>query len=140
MFKNIVLDVDGSEQGLHAAREAGDLARAMNSENLWIVVAYDPIPSYIGQPNRQHAISSRLKEAESILSVAIEAVGKIPGKVRKEMLEGSPAEEIINVANIRKSDLIIMGSRGLGKLAGLVLGSQSQKVVGHAPCPVLIVR
>lgn len=33
-----------------------------------------------------------------------------------------------------------MGSRGLGRLAGLVLGSTSQKVVGHAPCPVLIVR
>jgi nucleotide-binding universal stress UspA family protein len=140
MFKNIVLGVDGSEHALHAARQAGDLARAMNSENLWIVVAFDPIPFYLGQPNRQHAISSRMKEAESILEKAIEAVGKIPGEVRQEMLEGSPAEEIINVANVRKSDLIVMGSRGLGKLAGLVLGSQSQKVVSHAPCPVLIVR
>lgn len=140
MFKNIVLGVDGSEHALHAARQAGDLARAMNSENMWIVVAFDPIPFYLGQPNRQHAISARMKEAESILEKAIEAVGKIPGEVRQEILEGSPAEEIINVATVRKSDLIVMGSRGLGKLAGLVLGSQSQKVVSHAPCPVLIVR
>jgi nucleotide-binding universal stress UspA family protein len=44
------------------------------------------------------------------------------------------------VANTRKADLIIMGSRGLGTLAGLVLGSQSQKVISHAPCPVLVVR
>jgi nucleotide-binding universal stress UspA family protein len=140
MFKNIILGVDGSEHALNAAREAGNLARAMKSENLWIVVAYDPIPAYLGQPNRQNAISSRLKEAESILQKAIDAVGKIPGEVHQDMLEGSPAEEIINVTNVRKGDLIVMGSRGLGKLAGLVLGSQSQKVVSHAPCPVLIVR
>ena len=57
MYKNIVLGVDGSEHALNAARQAGDLARAMNAENLWIVVAYDPIPSYLGQPNRQHAKS-----------------------------------------------------------------------------------
>lgn len=140
MFKNIVLGVDGSEHAIRAAREAGDLARAMKSENLWIVIAYDKIPDYLGQPNRQHATTSRLKEAESILQKAIDAVGTIPGEIRKEILEGSPAEEIINVSNVRKSDLIVMGSRGLGNLAGLVLGSQSQKVVSHAPCPVLIVR
>jgi nucleotide-binding universal stress UspA family protein len=140
MFTNIVLAVDGSEHALHAARKAGDLARTMEAGDLWIVVAFDPIPSYLGQPNRQHAISSRLKEAEDILQKAIDAVGQIPGEIHREMLEGSPAEEIINVANVRKCDLIIMGSRGLGTLTGLLLGSQSQKVVSHAPCPVLIIR
>jgi nucleotide-binding universal stress UspA family protein len=140
MFKNIVLAVDGSEHALHAARKAGDLVRAMKSDNLWIVVAYDPIPAYLGEPNMQHAISARLNEAEPVLKMAVKAVGKTPGKIRTEILEGSPAEEIIKVATIRKCDLVIMGSRGLGKLAGLVLGSQSQKVVSHAPCPVLIVR
>jgi nucleotide-binding universal stress UspA family protein len=140
MFNNILLGVDGSEHALHAARQAGDLARAMKSETLWIVIAYDPIPAYLGQPNMQNAITGRLQEAESFLQMAIEAVGRIPGEIHKEMLEGSPAEEIIKVANIRKTDLIIMGSRGLGTLAGLVLGSQSQKVISHAPCPVLVVR
>ncbi len=140
MFKNIVLAVDGSEHALHAARKAGDLARVMKSDNLWIVVAYDPIPAYLGEPNLQAAITARMEEANPVLQMGVEAVGKIPGEIRKEILEGSPAEEIIKVAEIRKCDLIVMGSRGLGKLAGLVLGSQSQKVVSHAPCPVLIVR
>jgi nucleotide-binding universal stress UspA family protein len=81
-----------------------------------------------------------MKEAETILQKAIEAVGKIPGEVHTEILEGSPAEAILDVANTRKSDLIVMGSRGLGRLAGALLGSQSQKVVQHAPCPVLIIR
>ena len=53
---------------------------------------------------------------------------------------GDDHESIIEVARIRDSSLIVMGSRGLGRLAGLVLGSTSQKVVSHAPCPVLIVR
>jgi nucleotide-binding universal stress UspA family protein len=140
MFNNILLAVDGSEHALHAARKAGDLARAMKSEELWIVVAYEPIPAYLGEPNMQHAITRRLLEAESILERAVEAVGHIPGEIRKEMLEGSPAEEVIKVADSRKADLIIMGSRGLGQLAGLMLGSQVQKVVSHATCPVLIVR
>jgi nucleotide-binding universal stress UspA family protein len=67
-------------------------------------------------------------------------VGEIPGQIHTEMIEGSPAEAIINVAETRHSDVIVMGSRGESTLAGLLLGSNSQKVVSHAPCPVLIVR
>jgi len=140
MFKNIVLAVDGSDHAIHAAKIAGDMARTMKSNSLWIVMAYDPIPAYLGEPNIQNAITARLEAAESVVQTVIKAVGKIPGEVRKEILEGPAAEEIIKVAEIRKCDLIIMGSRGLGKLTGLVLGSQSQKVVSHAHCPVLIVR
>ena len=81
-----------------------------------------------------------MKEAETILQKALEAVGEIPGEVHTDLLEGSPAETILDVANTRKSDLIVIGSRGLGRLTGVLLGSQSQKVVQHAPCPVLIVR
>jgi nucleotide-binding universal stress UspA family protein len=140
MYNHILLGVDGSENALHAAKTAGDLARNMKSENLRIVVAFEPVPPYLGQPNFQVVISARLKEADEILEKALEIVGKIPGEVHTEILEGSPAEAILDVANTRKSDLIVMGSRGLGRLAGVLLGSQSQKVVQHAPCPVLIVR
>jgi len=140
MYNHILLGVDGSENALHAAKTAGDLARNMKSENLRIVVAFEPVPPYLGEPILQAAISARLKQAEEILEKALEIVGKIPGEVHTEILEGSPAEAILDVANTRKSDLIVMGSRGLGRLAGALLGSQSQKVVQHAPCPVLIVR
>ena len=140
MYNNILLGVDGSDNSLHAARTAGDLARNMKSEILRIVVAFEPVPPYLGDPNLQAAISARLKEAHEILQKAIEFVGEIPSEVHTEILEGSPAEAILDVANTRKSDLIVMGSRGLGRLAGALLGSQSQKVVQHAPCPVLIVR
>ena len=140
MFKHILLGVDGSEHALHAAKTAADLARSLQSETLRIVVAYDSVPPYLGEPNMQTAISARMKEAEKILQKAVGVVGEIPGEIHTETLEGPPAEAILDVANTRKCDLIVMGSRGLGRLTGLLIGSQSQKVVQHAPCPILIVR
>lgn len=140
MFEYILLAVDGSEHSYHSARVAADLARAMKSERLRIVVAYDRIPPYLGEPNLQKAIDARLIEAQGILQKAVDAVGDVPAEIHTELIEGDPAESIIEVAKVRESSVIVMGSRGLGSLAGLVLGSTSQKVVGHAPCPVLIVR
>jgi len=140
MFNHILLGVDGSKHALHAARTSGDLARNMKSNILRIVVAFDPVPPYLGEPNLQVAISARMKEADTILQKALDVVGNIPGEVHTEILEGSPAEAIMDVANTREVDLIVMGSRGFGRLKGLLVGSQSQKVVQHAPCPVLIVR
>lgn len=140
MFEKILLAVDGSDHALHAAKLAGNLARQMNAEWVRVVIAFDPVPIYLGEPDLQIVINARLKEAQKILKEAGEAVGKIPGEVHTEMLEGSPAEAIIEVAGARESDLIVMGTRGLGRIAGAVLGSTSQKVVAHAPCPVLIVR
>lgn len=140
MFQNILVAVDGSIHGEKAAQVAGELARAMQIKTLWIVIAYDPIPRYLGQPYLDEAISNRLNEAEKILQVAMDKLGAVPGIVRREILEGSPAEAILEVANTRNVDLIIMGTRGLGRLAGLLLGSQSQKVAAHAKCPVLLVR
>jgi nucleotide-binding universal stress UspA family protein len=140
MFNNILLAVDGSDHALRAAKIAADLARELNSDILRIVIAVDPVPPYLGEPNFQNAVNARTKEARTILDAALETIGEIPGEIHTEVLEGSPAEAILGVADTRKSDLIVMGSRGLGRLAGALLGSQSQKVVRHAACPVLIVR
>lgn len=140
MFKRILLAVDGSEHALHATRKAAELARLMKPQEIRIVVAYDPIPLYLGEPNMQIAITNRKGEAEEILNMAVKEVGSVPCEIHTELIEGDPASAIIEVANTRKSDVIVMGSRGLGRLAGLLLGSTSQKVVSYAPCPVLIVR
>lgn len=139
MFKNILLGVDGSAHALKAAKVAGELTRAMQA-NLRIVAAYDPVPTYLGEPNLLDTIAARQKHADEILRAALKEVGPTPNEVKSEMLEGSAAEAIIEVANTRQVDLIVVGSRGLGQLAGLLLGSQSQKIIQHAPCPVLVVR
>jgi len=139
MFENILLAIDGSEHARKAARLAGDLARHHNS-NLRVVVAFEPVPAYLGEPNFQHVVFVRLREADDVLKAAIELVGDIPGELKTEVLEGPPAEAILNVSDTRGNDLIVMGTRGRGRLSGLLLGSQSQKVVAHADCPVLLIR
>ncbi len=140
MFENILLAFDGSEPARKAAKMAADLARCVSSATLRIVIAYDPIPTYLGEPNLQAAIDARMKEAESVLQQALGLVGEIPGEIHTELLEGPAAEAILCVAETRKNDLIVMGSRGRGQITGLLLGSQSHKVVNGAPCPVLIVK
>jgi nucleotide-binding universal stress UspA family protein len=140
MFDKILLAVDGSEHAAHAAKVAGDLARSVNAKELRIVIAYEPIPAYLGEPNFQHTIDVRMGEAQDILQEAENMVGQINAEIQSELIEGQIADAIINVAETHNCDLIIMGSRGLGRLAGALLGSNSQKVVSEAPCPVLIVR
>lgn len=140
MFERILLAVDGSDHAEHAVKVAAELGQCVESAELRIVVVYDPIPSYIGEPNLQNAIDTRLDEAQEILQKAVAIVGESQLDIHTELIEGNAAEAIIEVAKTRDSDIIVMGSRGLGRLAGLVLGSTSQKVVSHAPCPVLIVR
>jgi len=139
MFKNILLAVDGSQHSLKAANFAADMAR-LNQAKLCIVVVFDSVPTHLGEPFFQHAVSVRLKEANTILEQAIKRVEDIPKGVITEVVEGPPAEAILEISKTRNNDLIVMGTRGLGRLSGLLLGSQSQKVVAHAQCPVLLVR
>jgi nucleotide-binding universal stress UspA family protein len=57
-----------------------------------------------------------------------------------DTVEGPAAEAILRVAKLEGCDLIIMGSRGLGMVQGLLLGSVSYRVLHHATIPVLIVQ
>jgi nucleotide-binding universal stress UspA family protein len=140
VFDQILLAVDGSEHAMHAAKIAGELTRAVRAKELRIVAAYEPVPVYLGEPNLQNTISVRLHDSQSALQEAEGAVGEVPAEIQTEAVEGPIAEAIINIATVHHSDLIVMGSRGRGRLAGAILGSNSQKVVSEAPCPVLIVR
>ena len=144
MFQNILLGIDGSEHSFKAARVAGEVARGMGAGALWVVVCYDPVPAYLGEPvgapYLDDAIAFRERKAERELEKALNEIGRVPAEVQTRVLEGPPAEAILSMAEMNANDLIIMGTRGLGTLAGLLLGSQSHKVVSHAQCPVLLVR
>lgn len=139
MFKNILLAVDGSEHSIRAAHIAAELARC-NQSGLRLVAAYDPVPPYLGEPNFQIILDAQLEEAEKNIAKTLQILGELPGEIKTEVLQGPAAEAILEVAKNRQIDLIVMGSRGLGQFVGLLLGSQSQKVVQHAECPVLIVK
>ena len=67
-------------------------------------------------------------------------LGNVSIDVHEELLEGPEAEAILAVAETRQADLIIMGTRGLSSLQGLLLGSVAHKVIHHASCPVMVAR
>jgi nucleotide-binding universal stress UspA family protein len=140
MFDNILLAVDGSEHGLHAAKAAGDLVRAIKSQVLRIIVVYDPVPGNLGEPNLSQTIAARQEEAQEVIENAMKELGEIPAEIHTEIIEGQIADKIVDVASIRNSNMIVMGSRGRTGLASALLGSNSQKVISNAPCPVLIVK
>ncbi len=140
MFDVILLAVDGSEHGQRAARVAGNLSRAVDARELLVVVAYEPVPGYVKEPNLSEALAARKAQAQRILQDAQDRLGNTPASINPQTIEGPIAEAILALANARKCDLIVMGSRGFGRLEEALLGSNSQKVASHAPCPVLIVR
>jgi len=140
MFGKIILAVDGSDHAFHAATVAGNLARSERATSLKVLTVYDSVPSYLGEPQQNSLISAHMREGEGVLANALQKIGEVPCAVDTEVLFGSPAEKIVDAAKDGKADLVIMGSRGWGRLAGMLLGSQSSQVVTHAPCPVLIVR
>lgn len=140
MFTHILLAYDCSPLAQKAAKLVGELARQQQPQAMVrIVCAVEPISADLGEPNFSKVASERTLKGQQCVSDAAKIIGA-GVDVHTEILFGPAAEEIINVAEVRHCDLIVIGLRGEGKLAGLVLGSQSQKVINHAHCPVLVVR
>lgn len=137
MFQTILLAYDGSEHAKRAAKVA-KAEKEAHGAKLRLLHVYEPVPDYLGEPFFEEALKRRLERAEVVLREGLALVGLPPESGL--LLEGEPAAAILEAAHAEKADLIVMGTRGLGALGGLFLGSQSQKVVAHAPCPVLLVR
>jgi nucleotide-binding universal stress UspA family protein len=140
MFTHILLAYDGSDHARKAAQLAGNMAREQQPKAMVrLVVAVEPIQADVGEPNFSRTVSERAMRGEKLIEEARQLLGA-GLEIHNDLLFGPAAEEIVNAAEIRKCDLIIMGSRGVGGLRGLLLGSHAQKVIAHAGCPVLIVR
>lgn len=140
MFKSILVAFDGSDHARKAALIAGELARQQHPvAQIRVVYAVEPIYADLGEPNFSNLASERSLRAQTMFQDARKLIGA-EVDVHEELLSGPAAEEIIKVAQVRASDLIVMGSRGLGALASLLLGSITQKVISHAPCPVMVIR
>jgi len=138
MFKRIIVPVDGSEHSLQALVYAKAMADKFGAI-LWLVHAFPQTSDLLGYNEYEKLIARRESAGQEILDQAREQLGDRLD-VREELLEEPAAEAIIRVAQIREADLIIMGSRGLGSLQGLLMGSVSHKVLNHASCPVMLIR
>ena len=86
------------------------------------------------------AIDKETTMARSVVEPVAQKLSAAGLDVVREVLEGPPADAILRVAEARQVDLIVVGSRGMGALAGALLGSVSLKVLSHATVPVLVVK
>jgi nucleotide-binding universal stress UspA family protein len=136
MFDTILLAVDGSEPSKRATSFALDLASRLGSEVVVIHVRERETGHVAHDPGTYEEGTELVDETVRKLKDA--GVG-----ARGEMLSavfGRAARVILEVANDTGAGLVVMGSRGLSDLAGLVMGSVTHKVLHLAHVPVVVVR
>jgi nucleotide-binding universal stress UspA family protein len=145
MFGSIVVGTDGSDTAGKAVERAIELARAVGG-SIELVSAFEPVPAgrlreearevprdLQWMVNPRADVEATLREA----AAAVEAAG-VP--VRTYAREGDPADAILDVAEERGAELIVVGNKGMTGAKRFLLGSVPNKISHHAPCSVLIIR
>lgn len=158
--KNILVPVDGSKHSDKAVRLAGDLAEKYGAKlTLLQVLLHGRLPDEIrkmsdkpGKPEPAMAVGAGYVEPSEPVEVLEDIADKLLDKAEKDAKAegasdvdriktgGIAAEEILENADKVNADLIVMGSRGLGGLKGLLAGSVSYKVQNLAKCSVITVK
>jgi nucleotide-binding universal stress UspA family protein len=126
-------------------RQATDLAKSVGAK-LEIVSAYEPVPSQRLREERreapedlQWAINPR-EDVDATLQEAAAPAREAGVEVNLYPRQGDPADAILDVAEERDADLIVIGNKGMRGAKRFLLGSVPNKVSHHAPCSVLIIR
>ena len=135
--QRVLLATDGSEDAALAARAAADICRSTGAR-LHVAHAWQTLPA----AHMRSFVRSGLKHiAQERLDAEVRKLqdAGISG-VEPHLLEGKAAEEILDLAEEVDAGLIVLGSRGLGPVERLALGSVSEEVVHHATRPVLLLR
>jgi nucleotide-binding universal stress UspA family protein len=138
----VVVGVDGSEAALTAldwaVREAVDRDRRLRIIHAFIWplfnhVSLGPLPS--GPPT-----SGLRAAAQDIIDEAVHRASTMsPGLMVEAMIHSGAAGPVL-LAEAENADLVVVGSRGLGGFAGLIVGSVSGQLAAHSPCPVIVTR
>ena len=146
MFGSVLVGTDGSETATTAVRYAIDLARQLGAR-LQVVSAYEPVSEprlrteSIQAPSDVQWMVNRREDVLALLDqAAAQARSAGVAEVETFARQGDAADAIIDVAEEQRSDLIVVGNRGMTGAKRFLLGSVPNKVSHHAPCSVLIVR
>ena len=138
----IVVGIDGSAGSQAALRFAAAEAR-LRKAKLRLVAAwsltYVAAPIGMMAPIDDALLPELQKNARAVIDHAVaEVLGAATDiEIEKTIAEGSPAQVLVDAA--QGADLLVVGTRGHGGFAGLLLGSVSQQIAHHAPCPIVIV-
>jgi nucleotide-binding universal stress UspA family protein len=146
MFTSIVVGTDGSETAHTAVRRAIDPAAGLGAR-LQIVSAYEPVSDQRlrgEQVNVPADLQWMINPHDDVMALLEEArVEAREGGVKEVETfarQGDAADAIVDVAEEQRSDLIVVGNKGMTGAKRFLLGSVPNKVSHHAPCSVLIVR
>ncbi len=145
MFGSILVGTDGSQTAHSAVAQAVDLAKSLGAR-LEIVCAYEPVAGSrlreergVAPADMQWMVNAR-EDVEATLRDAVEQAEKEGVAVETHARQGDPADAILDVAEERGADLIVVGNKGMTGAKRFLLGSVPNKVSHHAPCSVLIIR
>ena len=138
-LKKILVPVDGSEHSRRAAAYAAEMAKISDAE-VMLMHCHKSFPAVLGEPYLQNAINKIMKNAEALLEPFRKILSEADIVYNERILESPAAKAICDTAQIEKTDMIVMGSRGRNDLEGLLLGSCTHRVLKTAPCPVLVIR
>jgi nucleotide-binding universal stress UspA family protein len=142
VFLNILVAIDGSEHGAAALRTAAQLAGEEHAR-LTVVTAVAPTPAYAPLTGAGAAV---LSDAAGLMGEAgvrmAKQVAELPDdlSVTSVVSAGPPAQVILERLREGRHDLLVMGTRGLGRVGSALLGSVSQDVLHEADVPVLVVH
>ena len=148
MFDRVMVAVDGSEHALRAVDAAAVIAQRCGSE-LIVLTVLDSLK--VSPEVQQFAASERMTERPAELAtrligepIASQAAARAAMKGAKNVTQlienGDAAKEILQVAKTMSVDLIVVGSRGVGAMRGLLMGSVSHKVMNLSECPCMTVK
>jgi nucleotide-binding universal stress UspA family protein len=141
LFTNILVPIDGSDNSYRALDAALLLSEKLGS-NITVIHVMEEVPiTHIGSEKMlNELLEAYKKENQDILLKCSEIANQKGLTVKTFLIQGNPASAILDYNKKEKFDLVIMGSRGLGKFKELILGSVSSKIVHHSPCAVLLIR
>lgn len=143
MYKKILVPTDGSEFALKAERIALELAKLMGSEIIAVSIIENSFVNGLPLDSEVFELNEILKEDSQKNIDDFEDMDKkehFDIKITSVIREGSPAKEILKVAEEEDVDLIIIGSSGKSKFDKFLMGSVADKVSKHASCSVMVIH
>lgn len=137
--KKILVAIDGSAHSNKVVDAAIQYARLLEAKVL-LVYCHRRFPTILGEPHRNNAIVSTIRESEILIEPFSGRLRDAKIDFEERLMEEPAAAVIVDIAKIQKCELIIMGSRGLTSLEGLIVGSVTTRVLHTTPCSVLVVK
>ena len=138
-MRRIVIAYDGSDGSREALERGVELARTAGAVATLVYVRHEPLP-LVGDPFYERALSKELRRGRDALEAARACAADAGVAAESELLEGDPAERILELARLRRAELIVVGCRDRGAIAEALLGSVSRAIVQGADSPVLVAK